>query len=311
MSQNSQPRAEAGQRVFVILNPVAGNSDVDVVKQTLERAFTQAGRAYRIHQTSGDDDFAALIAKAQDDGYTIIAAAGGDGTVFQVGNELIGSRLTLGIIPVGTANLLARDLGIPLELEDACALLADAAQTRTIDAMQVAGKVFFTRLSLGMYSRITEKTPASAKRIFRRLAYIWYAIPELFGIRTWRFRVTVDDQVYHLRASFIFIANVGEAGVQGLTWGSHIHSGDGVIDVCVMRGRTFWHYLQFVGYFLLNRHRDFGRVNYFQARNQIVISASRRVPTRGDGEDLQVTPLELKVLPAAVKVIAPAQTENV
>jgi diacylglycerol kinase family enzyme len=125
-------------RVFVVLNPVAGTSAPTDVRQTLETLFTEHGRQCSVYETSGDDDaLTAELEQARQDGYDLVVAAGGDGTVSLVASNLVGSDIPLGILPVGTANVLALELGIPQTLEQVAALFIGEHQVRELDVMRL------------------------------------------------------------------------------------------------------------------------------------------------------------------------------
>jgi diacylglycerol kinase family enzyme len=125
-------------RVFVVLNPVAGTSAPTDVRQTLETLFTEHRRQCSVYETSGDDDaLTAKLEQARQEGYDLVVAAGGDGTVSLVANNLVGSDIPLGILPVGTANVLALELGIPQTLEQVAALFIGEHQVRELDVMRL------------------------------------------------------------------------------------------------------------------------------------------------------------------------------
>ncbi len=137
-----------------------------------------------------------VVGQVVEAGYQRIVAAGGEGTVSAVADALAGTQVPMGILPVGTGNLLARDLQLPLELSEAAALLADPdATSRSIDAMQVNGRTYISHISLGVYSQIIRQTTPEQKRRFGRIAYIWAALKEISRYPTWRFELEVDGRL--------------------------------------------------------------------------------------------------------------------
>src|SRR5258708_5039272 len=109
-------------RVFVVVNPAAGAGLSAAVQRALETLFPPG--ACEFHETTPDAELPPIVRGAVERGANLVVAGGGDGTVSAVANGLIGSLIPLGIIPVGTANVLARELQIPLDLDGACQLLA-------------------------------------------------------------------------------------------------------------------------------------------------------------------------------------------
>ena len=295
------------RRAFIVLNPIAGSCSTAEVRETLEREFARAGGACDIYETTGQENLSAIIDEALGHGYDLVVAAGGDGTVSNVANRVLGSEVKLGILPVGTANLLARELHIPLQVEAACRMLATSESTRRIDAMRVGDQVFISHVSLGVYSKIAERTSAAAKRYFRQIAYIWNALPELIGKRAWRFNIEVDGHKHRYRASFIMIANVGGVGAGELRWGPDIAPDDGRLDICIIRARTVTDYFLFIWHVFLNRHREAPKTTYLQARKSIKVSTRKRLPVRGDGEVVGQSHIAIEIVPHGLSIIIPEE----
>ena len=295
----------ANRRLFVVLNPVSGSCDAETVRRTLLTICQTVGVHCDIHTTAKDDDPAELTRKALAEGYDAVVAAGGDGTACQVANGLLGSDTPMAILPVGTANLLARELHIPLNLSAACQLAVEGKHCRAIDIMQSERQLFLSHVSIGTYSRIAERTTPEAKRRFRQLAYVWNAIPELFGRHAFKFKLNIDGQRRKIRAAFIMIANVGEVGAGPLRWGPDISPDDGRVNLCIVRAGTVWDYLRLIWHVVRFKHHAATLSSYMTATDHIYIRANKRLPVRGDGEIVGTSPLELKILRAAIRIVVP------
>jgi diacylglycerol kinase (ATP) len=294
--------------IYTILNPVAGNSDPDAIEQLVAETFNRPGEAsYEIYQTTGKDDMRSVVGQAVEAGYQRIVAAGGDGTVSAVADALAGTRVPMGILPVGTGNLLARDLQIPLELSEAAALLADPdATSHSIDAMQVNGRTYISHISLGVYSQIIRQTTPEQKRRFGRMAYIWAALKEISRYPTWRFELEVDGRLNLYRASMIVIANVSSVGIPPLQWGPDISPDDGQIDICIIKARTAAAYFQLLWRALQNQHDlDRRHIEYLPAGKGIELRTNRDVPIRADGEIIGKSAVSIQVVPDVLKIISP------
>ena len=131
-----RPAAHVGP-VFVVLNPEAGRFEQLELREALRDKFRGAHSRYAIHVMTGPENIPWVVRQAVEEGFSLVVAAGGDGTVSAVVSGLVGTSVPLGIIPIGTGNALARELGIPLKLHKAVDLLVGAHTTRSIDAMQV------------------------------------------------------------------------------------------------------------------------------------------------------------------------------
>ena len=240
----------------------------------------------------------------------MIVAAGGDGTVSAVAKGLVRTQTPLGIIPLGTANVLARELGIPVELEGACQLLAGAHGVTSIDAMQVGEKYYFTQVGVGIDAMMIRDTKREDKRRFGRIAYIWTAMTRLLGFQPRRFRIAADDQQERRRASQIVIANSGILGQPPFRWGPEIEPDDGRLDVCIVRARTLLDYLSLAWHVVRGQQRQSPNVRYLGAQRRIVIETDRPLPVQADGEIIGETPVQVQVVPAAVRVIVPESRDD-
>ena len=136
---------------FVVLNPVAGFDNGTDVRAVIEEHLVQAGWEVDIHETTEFEDVTESTRAALQENYDIFVAAGGDGTVSAVAAALVGADRLFGILPTGSGNGLARELGIPLTLPAALALLTEKHDLQVLDVMEVAGHgYFFLNLSMGI-----------------------------------------------------------------------------------------------------------------------------------------------------------------
>jgi len=181
------------QKIFVVLNPMAGSCIAADVRQTLEQYFE--GRC-EIYETTGseNENVTEVTREALAHGFDMVVAIGGDGTVSDVAEALIGTDIPLGIIAAGTANVFARELELPLDLAGACTMLAGQHATTSVDAMQVGDKYFVLQIGIGIDSLMIRDTDRQAKRRFGRAAYLWTAFTRLIGNQPERFTIVVDGQ---------------------------------------------------------------------------------------------------------------------
>src|SRR5262249_33958812 len=169
------------RRVFVVLNPSSGRAVPDELERVLNQYLKSSVEEFETHWSAPGDDLAAVARAACDRGFDLVVVAGGDGTVSFVANGLVGTDARLGIIPLGTANVLAHEMGIPIASDAACRLLAEANTTATIDGMRVGDKHYFTQIGVGIDAMMIRETPAESKRRFGNVAYLWNAAKHLLG----------------------------------------------------------------------------------------------------------------------------------
>jgi YegS/Rv2252/BmrU family lipid kinase len=295
----------ASTRLLIVLNPVSGSSDPEHVRHTLHEIFGQAGVAYTIHETTEHESLDTVIRQAQHDSYTMVVAAGGDGTVSAVADVLVQHPVPLGIIPLGTGNAVARELGIPLQCEAACQVLLQSRRTRRLDAMRIDDRIYLSHISLGIYAHIIAKTIRRAKQRFGRFAYLWPILQELRDLKTWPFRVTIDGKPHDVRASLLLMANVGAAGLGQMRWGPHVRPDDGAIDVCMVHLPTLADYASFLWHIWLGHPHQAKQITYLQAKQSVDIETPAPLPIRADGEIIGQSTVRFQVQPQALEVIVP------
>ncbi|RRR72228.1 MAG: YegS/Rv2252/BmrU family lipid kinase [Candidatus Viridilinea halotolerans] len=296
---------QRAQKIFVVLNPVAGTSDSAVVRATLEQYLGGTERHLSVYETTGaaDEDIPALVRAALDAGTELVVAAGGDGTVSLVAAALVGREAILGIVPTGTANVMAEVLALPTELTAAVTLLAADLTTTRVDGMRMGAQLGLLHISVGITSLMQRDTSRDMKRRFGRLAYIAVGMRWLLDFQPRRFMLVVDGQRQRLRASQILVANGGAMGQPPLSWGPHIEPDDGVIDICIINAKTFRGYLGVAWAALVGRQRRDERIRYLQARQHISINTKPSLPVQLDGELAGKTPVQIAVVPAAVRCV--------
>lgn len=293
----------ARRRVFVAINPGARTgSEVD-----LDVAFgdDQTSHERVLHRLTPRQRLSEVAREAARAGFHTVVAAGGDGTVAAVASGLVGTKAALGIIPLGTSNVLARELGIPLDPKSAAQIVTDQQAERDLDGLKVEDRFLFTQIGIGINALAISGASKEHKRRFGRLAYAWAGIVRLVGYNPTRFSIRADDQVLRCRAIQVMVINSSAVGTLGIQWGADVRSDDGVVEVCVMRGRTVGDYVGMWWSLARGAAHSDPRFTYLRARRTIQVITRPLLPIQGDGEMLGKTPLTVEVIPKAVRVIVP------
>lgn len=289
-------------RAFIVINPVAGVSRPQDVRAAIERVLGNAGWELRYYETSGKEDLPAVVHAALDWRPDLVVAAGGDGTISGVAAGLVNSNVPLGILPSGSWNALARNLEIPGSHEEAARLWLGEHELQPLDGIRVGKRVYFLNVSVGVSSRLMS-TPRGNKRFLGGLAYINTLLVELTGLTMRRYRVTIDGKVTKVRAVEVIAVSAGLGGVGELRTHDVFHPGDGRVEICAIRARTFGQGVMVILRFIAGRRGKNAGILYHRAEHNFVVQTSRRLPVQADGEIVGWTPLEGKVVPQAVKVI--------
>lgn len=249
-------------------------------------------------------------AKGLKAGVDVVVAVGGDGAVLQVVNVLAESDVALGIVPKGTGNLLAGNLGIPHKLERAVDVVVNGRHRR-IDLGQVTidGKErdFAVACGIGFDARVMQATGTAEKGRWGRLAYVAHAIREGRHLANVTHEITIDGVHTTTEAAQVFIANFGRVGGP-MQPRLEVRADDGLLDVIIVRASGPIPAL-LAGWEAL-RQRDLGESgpgHVFRAKAREVTVATkpgRLVET--DGSVVGKTPITATIRPAALTVIEPA-----
>ncbi len=152
------------RKIYVVYNPKAGGQgEADALRAALAKHFLPTQWSVDLHETVENEDVTASCRAACDRGLSLMVSAGGDGTLVSVANALVNRQIPLGILPLGTGNLLAKVLGVPLKLEEAIQLLVGDHTTTKIDALKVGERYFFSNVSVGISPTIMGETKTAEK----------------------------------------------------------------------------------------------------------------------------------------------------
>jgi len=303
---------------FVILNAAAPRYPPETIREALDKVFAERGAAVRVFEVPPGPDSRARVAhevkRALAEGYGHIIAVGGDGTVSMAAEGLARNGghpdAVLGIVPAGTANVLARELGIPVSLESAVATIAEGRGTIELDAILAAGRTILTQVGIGPDAVMIRETSRASQARLGRLAYVTTFVRRAMKHPARRYTLTIDGSKLLAHAWQIVVANAGSLGAPPFTWGPRIDPTDGVLDVCVYDVHSMGAYLRLAWRVILGKHRKDENTRFFRVRECLTVECNRPVLVQGDGELLGRTPVTLQVLPRAVRVAVARPVEE-
>jgi YegS/Rv2252/BmrU family lipid kinase len=292
----------------IIANPISGFGGLlhqyHRFDETLAFLRNQGWKAELWYtQSAGDGE--ELARKAVRQKVNLVIAAGGDGTINEIIQGLAGSETALGVLPSGTVNVWARELGIPLDDTGARNVLVHG-QTRRIDLGCVNGRYFLLMVGIGFDGAVTQ---AVEGKPLKRLGVLGYTLAVLWlgpGYRGFPVVAQIDRYVVKTRALQIFVGNTQlYAGAVKFTWQAICD--DGLLDLCIVRKRNLWGRLVVARDFILRRsqRRLWVRYETFKA---LKIETPDPIPYQIDGEAAGYTPIELSIAPGILKVIVPQKT---
>jgi diacylglycerol kinase family enzyme len=251
------------------------------------------------YETTEDDTGASQSAAAVAAGARLVLVCGGDGTVAACAGALAGTGVAMAIVPVGTGNLLARNLGIPLEPAEALAV-AFGPDERVIDVLEAPEQRFVVMAGLGFDAALIRDTDDDLKQRLGWVAYVGGMAKALRRSPRARFTVTIDDEPPVSGESIgVLVGNVGQLQA-GITLMPDASPDDGQLDVLVLAPRTARDWPALV-WRILRRRPDSGRQAEILRGKAVTITSDVEVPVEFDGDYRgAATELRVEVLPAAL-----------
>jgi YegS/Rv2252/BmrU family lipid kinase len=267
----------------------------------VRRRLTELGLELVAYDSRAGQDWSDLIGRHGDEVDRVVVA-GGDGTLNGVVQGLVGTGLPLAVIPLGTANNLARTMGIPLTIPEACEVAVRGARRR-IDLGRVNGRYFFTTASIGLSVQITEELTSKTKRRWGPLAYGVAAIRALTRSRAFHADISWPGGKRHSRTVQIVVGN-GRYYGSALAVAADATIDDARLDLYSLEVRHWLEILALVPSLRRGRH---GRKNSVEALRATEFEITTVVPREinVDGEIRGTTPAHLQVVAGALEVFAP------
>ena len=193
--------------VKVIVNARSGFGDKVAVRRHLIEVFASSGIDAEVLLARDGAEVAVMAQNAAREKWTVIMAGGGDGTMNTVASHLVGTDKFLGVLPLGTLNHLAKDLGIPLDLEGAVQTVISGRATN-VDVAEVDGRIFLNNSSLGLYPTIVrEREKKQRLGSGKWPAFVWAAVSALRRYPFLHVRLVADGERFELRTPFVFVGN--------------------------------------------------------------------------------------------------------
>ncbi|WP_157541056.1 diacylglycerol/lipid kinase family protein [Hymenobacter aerophilus] len=304
MKENSSAQL---QRLLFVLNPISGDIDKTQLRATIEAYCAERGRQADFYQTTGEDDLARLRKLlAVDPPPDAAFAAGGDGTVSLVAEALAGSLVPLGVLPLGSGNGLAKDLGIPLQLEAALALTWQHA-VRQLDTLRVGGRFVVHLADLGFNACVVKRFNEGNVR--GPGAYVRIATQEYAGYKPATYRIETEHGSWEGPAFMLTIANANTFG-SNVVINPNRELDDGQFEICLIEPFPG---LAAPGLLYRLYSSTFDDSDYTRRlscrRARIAVAGATEVLVQLDGEPYTLPcPVEISLEPRSLRVLVPPAT---
>ncbi len=284
------------KKIAIILNPAAQSTKARAHLQEIRTICQEAD--FLETEFAGDGLNKSLEAVKR--GYGVVVAAGGDGTINEVVQGLKNSDTLFGILPIGTINVFASELGIPRDLQEAWNIILKE-NVKQVDLPQVNGHCFVQLAGVGLDAKVVKKTSWNLKKKIGALSYLWTLL-KIASKKQPKLRVkTIEGNEYKTR--FILVGN-GRFYGGPLQVFRNAELSDGLMDVCLFDKVDYLSLIRYGNGIVWGDHTTMKDVTYFQTKGFTVMS-KKRVPIEVDGEWRDYTPGEFSFGSHSLKVLVP------
>lgn len=288
----------SGQKIPVILNPAARGERASVLGDKIAALSPRV----TVLLTSSPGDAREIAKEAVAQGHTTIIAAGGDGTINEVVNGIGGEEATLGILPVGTMNVFAAELGIPQNNLEKAWQIIEAGFVRPVDLPRANEEYFVQLAGAGLDAEVVRRTTPDSKRALGPISYL-LTLAQVAARRPPRVRIEpVDGEPRE--GSFVLVGNGRLYGGPFVLFKDALLD-DGLLDVLVFQNQSHWDLIRYFQAIAFGQHPDLPDVEYFQTRGLRLMSRDY-VPVEIDGELTGALPYEFGFSSRKLSVLAPA-----
>ncbi|MEO8207211.1 MAG: diacylglycerol kinase family protein [Chthoniobacterales bacterium] len=289
-------------KVIVILNPAAKGDRARLLKEKIEALSLRIS----VRMTSAPGDAGKIARNALQEGVKTIVAAGGDGTINEVVNGIAGSDVQFGIFPLGTMNVFALELGIPLNDLARAWKVIEEGHCREIDLAMANDHYFVQLAGVGLDAQVVRETSVGSKKALGPLSYMLSLInvvarkPPLLSAET--------AEGLRFEGRFIMVGN-GRFYGGPFTMFKKASLDDGRLDVVVFRNQSHWHLIRYIQALLFKNHDMLPDVDYFQT-SSLRVRSEQAVPFELDGELSDSLPVNFHFSEKCLRVLVPANGKN-
>lgn len=290
--------------IDIIYNPKSGRQleRTSTVEWFADRLL-QSGHRVCVKPTAYAGHAAILATEATSEGVDLIVAHGGDGTLNETLQGIVGSRVALAIWPGGTANVVAQDLKLPRTPETILELI-NLNHTVRVHVGKAGKRYFFFSAGIGLDAEVINSVDAQLKKQIGKGAFWIAGMAHLLKWHPMPIEIQSEDR--HYTGTFVAIGNsFGYGGTLSLT--PHASMIDPHLDVCVFTGESKLKYLNYLVACFNGQQLQMEGVYYFKTKS-LTASASTPLPVQVDGEVVGNLPMQFQLVPEAVSILAPTST---
>lgn len=292
------------KRVVIIVNPASHNALKDARRDQISEWLAENGWTAEWRDTQAAGDATGIAAEAASRVVPLVLACGGDGTLNEVINGLAGTETAVGIIPTGTVNLWARELGIKRKNPVLAVEQATTGERRRIDLGRAGDRYFLSMASYGIDAAVTAGVSHRLKGVVGAAAYAIATFREGLRYRSNEYTLDLDGDRRKMRVVMVIASNTREyAGITQITPEAIVN--DGFLDVRIFEGRGRRNMAMHAIRVLLRLHKRAQKVHFRRVR-RLVIIGEPPLPLQLDGDHMPDLPAEVTCVPGALWVTVPS-----
>jgi diacylglycerol kinase (ATP) len=290
-------------KTIVFINPSSAGGKALEARQKIESCLSTAGLEYKIHITESLEDMIDTIKTHIPTDYKNFVGVGGDGTAHYMVNELADTDKTLGIIPMGSGNDIAMNLGIPLELEESCNVIA-RGKSKKLDLGIINDKYYYLCIAgSGFDSQVNDLANNTRFPIKGPSKYTYSVYKTLITFRSKKFTFSYDNQVKDMYGMMVAAANMPSYG-GGMKISPDASPESGVFDVCIIKKMSKLHFVQVFPKVFEGKHVDDPNVEIFRT-DQLSLESEYDFSVFADGEYICKLPAMFKMVPGKMDFLVP------
>lgn len=293
--------------IGIVLNASSGSGTAEKAADRLKEMLAEAGKEARLTLARSGSELGSAMRREVDAGCDALVVGGGDGTINTGAQAVLQRGIPLGVLPLGTLNHFAKDLGIPLDLEEAAGVVLQGVVCK-VDIGEVNGRLFLNNSSIGVYPaivRLRERYQASGTS--KWIAALWAALAVLRRNPFMAVRITADGETTVRRTPFVFIGN-NEYRMVGLNPGVRESLANKHLALYVLNADRRVGLLRLAMQVVVKGADDAKELDLITVEAASIETKRRRLQVALDGEVVFLeSPLEYRVKPGALRVYVPAE----
>ena len=294
--------------IAVVLNDSSGSGDCAAAAKRLAEIFATAGREARVTVAKSGGEIRAAAEQAVRDGCECLVAGGGDGTINTVASTVVGTKIPLGVLPLGTLNHFAKDLGIPQGLDEAAQVVLTGTVCR-VDVGEVNGRIFLNNSSLGVYPAIVRlRGRYQSRGLGKWIAALWAGLAVLRRHLFMGVRILAEGKAVLRRTPFVFVGN-NQYKMAGIRAGSRESLVGRQLAVYVLNAERRIGLLRLAWQVLWKGVDNVKELDLLTVEAATIETRRVSLQVALDGEVVPMrSPLAYRIHPAALTVTVPAET---